>query len=1123
MDTQEIKVFKFSDPRQQRIYDKLLEIGPGPAAFFKDACRLWEEEPPLESKTNIIAHCLREIESSVREVMLPLDFKASADSKKNQTSQQEEIQTIMNLYGIDPKDDLAKLWFRIADRQEEIALYQFVHRNALDRSKEADSSFEELWTGMRGLLDIVLNRIEANYLGFFKILDGLLSKKDIEEADIKTLKNKIPNSPVTYSYFFEKLENPNWLALLKKDGFFNNPPLPILHPDSGTSFPYWPQAQYLRKMANIQNCQETVMAICLEVKTENIRSKSEVLDIALLLPPDMAVKVVESVGEVDSWFSPDKYGKLISYFARGGKVGEALKLALKLLIIQPDPRKAPEYGGVAIPHEPIGVIRDWDYGQILENNFPDLLDVAGLDAIKILFDQIETYIRLSKTKVKENPSEDYSEIWRSTIEDHSENNDHNIRDSLINGARDACERLIKNDPSLAKEVIEELDNRKYLIFKRLKRHLLKLFPKDMEDEISSVLVSEEEFKTERFNHEYFLLAEAHASILDDSQRDQIWKWITDGPDIEEFVKWRKQNGLETSDELKEKYHKNWQMYHLMPFKEIDPKWRKYFDKLVEVVGQPDHPSFKSWSEGGSWGPSSALSPEILKEMEPTKLVDFLKSWEPKQNDHKEASREGTGRELTSLIAENPEKLLASLPLFSDLDPTYIRSALAGFRDAAKKGKTFDWIPVLDLCDIVLAKPKEIPERKTKSFFSEDPDWNWSRTTILELIDEGMEDKPDKVNVELKERIWTIIENLTRDSDPTPEREIESLKNRDPLGVAINSIRGDAIQSAIKYGVWLKNNTKKEDQEKWNFKDNAPELLRVLNEHLEIKSDPSLAIRAVYGEKLSTLVWLDKNWVDENQDNIFPEGEDSKEHFDSAWDTFITFNRAFDVLFNILKKQYQRAIEEIGLHTDGHHHLENPEQSLSQHLILFYCRDLIQLDDSLLIDFYSKADLSLRAEVIDFIGRVSKNDKEIPQKVIDRFVNLFEVRLKFIKTNPGEVQEFKEFSWWVASGKYEDKWVLEKLSEILELGCDMEGDHLIIEKFKEIVTNFPKEVITCLQKMVENDKKGWGVLTWADELKIIIKSVLEINDEESKKLTTEFIHRLAAKGHTQFKELLEATP
>src|SRR5581483_11057359 len=398
-----------------------------------------------------------------------------------------------------------------------------------------------------------------------------------------------------------------------------------------------------------------------------------------------------------------------------------------------------------------------------------------------------------------------------------------------------------------------------------------------------------------------------------------------------------------------------------------------------------------------------------------------------------------------------------------------------------------------------------------SFFSEDPDWNWSRTTILELIDEGMEDKPDKVNVELKERIWTIIENLTRDSDPTPEREIESLKNRDPLGVAINSIRGDAIQSAIKYGVWLKNNTKKEDQEKWNFKDNAPELLRVLNEHLEIKSDPSLAIRAVYGEKLSTLVWLDKNWVDENQDNIFPEGEDSKEHFDSAWDTFITFNRAFDVLFNILKKQYQRAIEEIGLHTDGHHHLENPEQSLSQHLILFYCRDLIQLDDSLLIDFYSKADLSLRAEVIDFIGRVSKNDKEIPQKVIDRFVNLFEVRLKFIKTNPGEVQEFKEFSWWVASGKYEDKWVLEKLSEILELGCDMEGDHLIIEKFKEIVTNFPKEVITCLQKMVENDKKGWGVLTWADELKIIIKSVLEINDEESKKLTTEFIHRLAAKG------------
>lgn len=60
----------FSNPQQERIYRRLKSlVSPGAAAFWRDACRLMEMEPPLESTTHFVGHSLREIESSLRDVL----------------------------------------------------------------------------------------------------------------------------------------------------------------------------------------------------------------------------------------------------------------------------------------------------------------------------------------------------------------------------------------------------------------------------------------------------------------------------------------------------------------------------------------------------------------------------------------------------------------------------------------------------------------------------------------------------------------------------------------------------------------------------------------------------------------------------------------------------------------------------------------------------------------------------------------------------------------------------------------------------------------------------------------------------------------------------------------------
>jgi hypothetical protein len=41
--------FRFDDARQERVYRLLLQLGPGPAALYKDACVLRSLAAPLES------------------------------------------------------------------------------------------------------------------------------------------------------------------------------------------------------------------------------------------------------------------------------------------------------------------------------------------------------------------------------------------------------------------------------------------------------------------------------------------------------------------------------------------------------------------------------------------------------------------------------------------------------------------------------------------------------------------------------------------------------------------------------------------------------------------------------------------------------------------------------------------------------------------------------------------------------------------------------------------------------------------------------------------------------------------------------------------------------------------
>jgi hypothetical protein len=69
------------DSRQLRVADALNRlVGSGPAAFFRDACRLMAEPSLFEAMSHQVGHLIREIESSLRAVLKTVAPAASAST-----------------------------------------------------------------------------------------------------------------------------------------------------------------------------------------------------------------------------------------------------------------------------------------------------------------------------------------------------------------------------------------------------------------------------------------------------------------------------------------------------------------------------------------------------------------------------------------------------------------------------------------------------------------------------------------------------------------------------------------------------------------------------------------------------------------------------------------------------------------------------------------------------------------------------------------------------------------------------------------------------------------------------------------------------------------------------------
>jgi hypothetical protein len=1126
--------------RQVKIYQNLHNlIGQGSAAFYKDACRIINLNPPLESTTHIVAHLFREIESSLRDVLDPISNKnISIKTKKNKNekdNQKTEILSILKSLEIPEDEPIAQKWLSLAERNSDYNLAKRTHRSALAAPRQFDNDFLESFNSMEDIFNFVLDRVRVRYLTYIELLDSLLLKSVPVKEDIDLLLNNIPQNYVTMSYFFNKLSSPAWLKPLRVAGFFMRPPEIVLNDKDGTIYSHvWPESNYLSRMSEYDP--DEVVDIFLEdvPYVENVWVLGDLAETALKLSPAQASllvdKVIYWVQAIYPRKIPDKLGQLVIHIANGGEIDSALGLAKILFEIMPDPRT--KNGSITenryfMPN-PTTRFEIYDYDKLVSEVFQTLIEFVGLKAFELLCDILDSALTQSSRYSDKNVDSMYSSIWRPSIEG-DKGNCGDLRGTLISVVRDCAEQIVRINEANVSILIASLDSKKSEIFHRIALYTLRKFSIIAIHLIEDHLTDKSLFDNLYNINEYKLLFKDYFRILNVNQKEIFLKWIEAGPDLEMIKKLRERyDGVVPSDDELSIYRKTWQRDGLALVRnDLPPSWKDFYEVLVKDVGDPDSSENSLLGAQTRLGSASPKSEEEFRDMSINRIIDFLRIWNP-PDDLSCLSREGVGNTLSNVIANEPDRFAVNSMMFKELDIVYINALFWGLRKSKEKGNSFSWPAVLDLSQWIMersVKDNELNYNSSNLCFKD------LLRNIIEVLISGFNSGYGVVPFDLRLRVWPLLKTLSDDIDPTINIEIKKIEEGSELSLfGLSTIRGRALNALIDYALWVRNCTEKlSGASKLSNRgfDLTPEVCEILNNHLDPSFDPSLAIRAIYGMEFPRLVFLDSIWASQNANKIFPT-EESKIHlWNAAWRSYLQSNRAYSDVIQILEEQYSIAIdhlellsEDLELDPDPYKH---PECKIAEHIMYLHWWGELNPDDSngFLSKFWSKAPSSIREYALNRIGfNLHHSDDPIQPDVLNRLKHLWESRIASIKMHNAESNELKEFGWWFVSGKFDEVWSMKQLIDVLSLVGEVKLDFGVLKKLTESASQNPRDVIQCLELIIRGKQNKWQIHTWRDEIKSIIGTVLKCSDPSAAKSATSLTNYLGSLGYLDYKDLLK---
>jgi hypothetical protein len=161
-------------------------------------------------------------------------------------------------------------------------------------------------------------------------------------------------------------------------------------------------------------------------------------------------------------------------------------------------------------------------------------------------------------------------------------------------------------------------------------------------------------------------------------------------------------------------------------------------------------------------------------------------------------------------------------------------------------------------------------------------------------------------------------------------------------------------------------------------------------------------------------------------------------------------------------------------------------------------------------------------VLGFVGwDLEQGHGAVPKDTLERFKVLWLRRYEELLSSgtAADREELSAFGSWFASGAFDDAWAIEQLMGLLRLGIMPDPIHSVVERLASIAPAYPAEVLECLDRILDIDRRGEKIRFFGDHVRKIIIPALKSGNQRVRERATGLVHRLGSFGLREYRDLL----
>jgi hypothetical protein len=940
-------------------------------------------------------------------------------------------------------------------------------------------------------------------------------------------------SPEFAAYFLSRLNNPLWIAPLWERGVFASPPPIAMVEGEHIHYSRWPASGYLARMA--KPAPKEVADILVSLETDNPSIFADILDAATKMPPAIAVTLVPTVCRaIKAGGLSLRFPGAIDFcvqLATAEETDAGMTLAEALFTPQFEPGQ----------EEPAHRDKYW-YMKGLKRLVPLLVAKAPNRFILDLCDWLTASIA-AKTHTDRDSGSDYSDVWRPAIEEHEQNRTYDFAGEMVGLVRQAFEQAIGAGHLSFDAALAMIDNRRYLVFKRLRVHLINWYAEKVPELARSVMMDRSLFDDDQFKHEYAMLVGRRFSMLLPDEQQKWFGWIDAGPDMSRFGELLQViAGRVPTDADRQARVRYWQFHRLHWIRDhLESGRRQLYQQMLTEHEDTNLADFNTYHGFVHRGYESPFTAEELNALSFVDVVNKVSEWRPKSGQvYLDGPQvEGAAATFGGYVSGKAEEFSAQAEILKGRPPIYVRTFIEKITEAVKAGREVNLDAVLGLCAWVIEQPlaKDGPMGEQLGMLV-DRDWQRAREVICRLIREVCGASSEKVpRYSLRDHqnaIGALLEHLGHDpakSHVVDDAERENPRVYDYLTSAINSPRGNAVDALLAYARWIANQTQQESEARQIVPDGfdgMPEV-RAMLEWQIARENGSFEAFALIGAYLGLLCWIDKSWVERNAPQIFDlsqiEREPTRAHGWAAWNSFLVWGEPHVSYYQMLRPQYAYAVEHVSVAVLPPNAGRTPMHHLGEQLVVLYGRGDLAAngDEQLLFRFLQAAPGDVRSQTISFVGHSLGGDEKVPDPVVERFQKLWD--WYWPEWGQRDAQERPQsglFGSWFTCNQFPVEWCLDRLDRLLASLPIPEYAEQIVEHLAEIADTHIEVAARILDRMIRADKEGWRAYEWREPARKILESALR-GDQPIRTMATQLIDYLGRRGYVEFGELLHACP